>query len=349
MQRGLSEVMKNYPLRILFWETTTACNLGCVHCRRLEAVKRPADDELSTAEAKKLLGEFIDWCSPLVVLSGGEPLERGDIVELAALASGSGLRVALATNGTLVTGRIATELRRAGVCRVSVSLDGARPGTHDRLRGVRGAFDSALKGLRTLKAAGLSTQINVTVCKGNREEIEELFILAEHEGVDAVHLFLFVPVGCGLAYGEEYSLTPGEVEDLMDWFYRKAFRGGIESRLTCAPQFQRLLAEKGEDIVGRVSGCLAGRSVCFISHSGDVFPCGYLPVSAGNVRQMSLREIWGNSELFLTLRNPDNFAAPCGICAYRNICGGCRARAYSATGDYLAGDGSCLNPKLIRG
>jgi radical SAM protein with 4Fe4S-binding SPASM domain len=335
-----------YPLRVVFWETTTACNLRCRHCRRQRMDYEAAPEELSTGEAKKWLEDLAGWCSPLVVFSGGEPLMRRDIVELAAFVAARGLRVALATNGTLIDDDVASELKRAGVRRVSVSLDGADPETHDRMRGVPGAFHSALNALRILKKVGVSTQINMTVCRRNRGEVDRVFLLAGREGIDAVHLFIFVPVGCGFSYGRDQELLPQEVENLIEWFYNRVSRGGVEGRLTCAPQYQRFLAEKGEKPLRGPSGCLGGRSVCFVSHRGDVFPCGYLPVSAGNIRARSLGEIWNSSVLFKKLRVPDNLSEPCGKCGYRELCGGCRARAYAATGNYLGGDPTCLKPKF---
>ena len=269
---------------------------------------------------------------------------REDILETAAFATGLGLRVAMATNGTLVDPETARRIRRAGISRVSVSLDGAIASTHDARRGVEGSFEAALAGLRAVRAEGVSTQINMTVSRSTRAEVDDLFALAEREGADAVHLFLFVPVGCGLTLGEEEELGAGEVEEMMDWFHRSASCRTIESRLTCVPQYRRLLVEAGEADAGRPGGCLAGRSVCFISHDGLVYPCGYLPVEAGNVRERGLMEIWEESEVFAALKDPERLGPPCGLCAYRVACGGCRARAFAETGDYLEGDRSCIGP-----
>jgi len=352
--------MEQHPLKVLFWEATSACNLRCRHCRRMPAGAGSGARELTTDEAKSWIKDVAAWCRPLLILSGGEPLTRADIVELAAYACGRGLPVALATNGVLMTAEIAVELRRAGVRRVSVSLDGAGAETHDGMRGVGGAFDAAQSALRILGAAGVSAQINMTVCRGNRSEIEEIFLLAEREGVQAVHFFVFVPVGCGLTCEKDQALSAVECEELLNWFQTHSHPPGLEVRLTCAPQYQRILAERGvrpegrepgrvgepaQRSAARPAGCLGGKSVCFVSHTGDVFPCGYLPVAAGSIRERSLREIWEGSALFLELRDADRLGAPCGTCDYKVTCGGCRARAYAATGNYLAGDRSCLNPK----
>jgi radical SAM protein with 4Fe4S-binding SPASM domain len=362
--------VEGYQLRIVFWEATAACNLRCRHCRRPRALAGAGARELTTDEAKNWINDIAAWCRPLLVVSGGEPLMRADIVELAACAAGRGLAVAIATNGVLMTGEVAGDLRRAGVRRVSVSLDGARAETHDGMRGVSGAFDSALNALRILRAAGVSAQINMTVCRGNRGEVEKIFLIAEREGVEAVHFFIFVPVGCGLACEKDQALSAAECEELLRWFQKNAPVSGLEVRLTCAPQYRRILAENsrrpeersdkraGVPVArvrcagkpagadgGSPAGCLGGKSVCFVSHTGDVFPCGYLPVTAGTIRERGLREIWERSALFIELRDADKLGAPCGTCDYRVICGGCRARAYAATGNYLAGDRLCLNPK----
>ncbi len=352
--------MEQHQPRVLFWEATSACNLRCRHCRRVTGGAASIGGELTTDEAKSWIEGVAAWCRPLLVLSGGEPLMRADIVELAAYANERGLPVALATNGVLMTREIAGDLRRAGVRRVSVSLDGAGARTHDGMRGVSGAFDAALNALRILVAAGVSTQINMTVCKGNRDEIEEIFLLSEKEGIQAIHFFVFVPVGCGLTCEKEQALSAVECEELLNRFRMRSDSPGLEVRLTCAPYYPRIIAERGVRPEGgevgkaegaargsavRAAGCLGGKSVCFISHTGDVFPCGYLPLAAGSIRKRSLREIWEGSTLFLELRDADRLGAPCGTCAYKVICGGCRARAYAATGDHLAGDRLCINPK----
>ncbi len=341
---------------MVFWETTAACNLHCRHCRRLSTGAGANAREFGTAEAKDWIGALSDWRRPLLVLSGGEPLMRPDIVELAAYAGERGLAVALATNGVLMTREIAADLRRAGVRRVSVSLDGASAGTHDDVRGVKGAFEAALNALRLVTSAGVGAQINMTVCKGNLDEVGEVLRLAEREGVQAVHFFVFVPVGCGLDWGKDQSLSAVECEEMVNRFRRYVESSRIELRLTCAPQYQRVIAGDRRGMAGGArghahgdaatpTGCLGGKSVCFVSHVGDVFPCGYLPVSAGNVREHNLREIWEGSDLFRELRDADRLGSPCGVCDYRLRCGGCRARAYEATGNYLEGDGACLSPK----
>ena len=360
--------MDEHHLRVLFWETTAACNLRCRHCRRGESRATAAPGELTTGEAVEFIRGVAFWSRPLLVLSGGEPLTRGDIVELAACASECGMPVALATNGTMVDPGTAAALKKAGVRRVSVSVDGVSSVTHDRIRGVAGAFEGAVRGLRTLRASGLSTQVNMTVCRGNRGEIDGMFRLAAREGADAVHLFVLVPVGCGLEIAKDEALSPAEGRELFEWFHAHAGSFGLEARLTCAPRYVRYESSRGPAALlrqpgrgdlrppcrnnGRIvgtpsggsaagSGCLCGRSVCFVSHGGEVYPCGYLPVSAGTVRAAGLRAVWDESALFRELRDPGKLGTPCGACRFRDACGGCRARAYAATGDYLAGEANC--------
>lgn len=328
-------------LRVLFWETTAACNLRCRHCRRGEARSSAAPGELTTAEAREVIRGVASWSRPLFVMSGGEPLTRGDIVELAACASECGLPVALATNGTMAEPGTAVALKGAGVRRVSVSLDGTSAGMHDRVRGVGGAFEGALRGLRIFRDAGLATQVNMTVCRGNLGDIAGMFSLAAREGAAAVHLFVLVPVGCGLELAKDEALSPAEGRELFGWFHAHAGSFGLEARITCAPQYLRYESPRGPSPRAAGSGCLCGRSVCFVSHGGEVYPCGYLPVSAGNVRPAGLRAVWDGSALFRELRDPGRRGAPCGACRLRDACGGCRARAYAETGDYLAGESEC--------
>lgn len=334
--------MADRLLKVLFWETTAACNLACRHCRRGESRGAPAPGELSTAEAVDLIRGVASWARPLLVLSGGEPLMRGDIVEIASGASGLGLPVAVATNGTLADAPTAAALARAGVRRVGVSLDGASAGTHDRVRGVAGSFEGAVRGLRLFREAGIRTQVNMTVCRGNTGEVEDVFRLACREGAAAVHLFVLVPVGCGLAIAGEEALSGAEERALFDWFHARAGSFGPEARLTCAPHYVRFASGRGPSPRTAASGCLCGRSICFVSHLGETYPCGYLPVSAGNVRREGLRPIWDDSPLFRRLREPGRLGPPCGACGFREACGGCRARAYAETGDIFGGDRSCV-------
>jgi len=342
------------PLRLVFWESTVRCNLECLHCRRLSEDQALAREDLTGDEASNVIRDLANtWPGAIFVFSGGEPLLRDDTLALARLARAEGLVPALATNGTLVTGELAGEIAEVGFGRVSVSLDGAQPRTHDRFRGVAGAFDGALAGLRLLRDAGVPVQINMSITRRNAAELDEMFCLAEAEGAAALHIFIVVPVGCGMKLDETDRLAPGAYERLLRQFYYRSAASPMETKATCAPQYARVteqLQSHGDQSQGPdegdgrppAGGCLAGTGVCFVSHRGEVFPCGYLPVSCGNVRRQPLSVIWRESEVFRKLRNRKLLAGKCGRCEYAVACGGCRARAFAATGDLLAEEPDCI-------
>ena len=343
------------PLRLVFWESTGRCNLECVHCRRLVDGDTLSGEDLTRDEAAKVINDLAEaWPGAIFVFSGGEPLLRGDTLELARTARAGGLVPALATNGTLVTAELAGEIAEVGFGRVSVSLDGAGAETHDRFRGVAGAFDGALAGLRLLREAGVAIQINMSITRANAAELNEMFELAEAEGVAALHIFIVVPVGCGMKLQEGDRLPPGAYERLLRQFYYRSATSPLETKATCAPQYVRVTdqlqshgrqgpdSDQGQERPAPRGGCLAGTGVCFISHRGEVFPCGYLPVSCGNVREQSLPAVWRESEVFRQLRNRNLLTGKCGHCEYAVACGGCRARAFAATGDMLAEEPDCI-------
>ncbi|HUU50038.1 MAG TPA: radical SAM protein [Nitrospinota bacterium] len=346
-------------LRLIFWETTAGCNLECIHCRRLEVSKKLTKEDLTTKESFALIDSIVEAGNPILVLSGGEPLFRPDIFDIASYAKLKGLVLALATNGTLVNNEIAKKIVDSGIQRVSISIDGANARTHDDFRKLKGSFDIAIKGYKSLKALNMSLQINCTIAKHNVDQLEELFTLAEDLKADALHLFMLVPVGCGVEISEEQMLSPEKYEEVLNWFYERSKKAKIETKVTCAPHYFRIMREKAREVGIKITpkthgmsamtkGCLAGTAVCFISHKGDVFPCGYLPVSAGNIKKESLKEIWENSKVFEDLRNPGLLEGKCGICEYRKVCEGCRARAYAATKNYLSEEPFCAyQPKGI--
>jgi len=385
--------------RLVFWEVTKGCNLHCIHCRAT-ATELSSPTDLATRNAFAIIDQIADAANPILVLSGGEPLYRSDIFQLARHATDKGLRVALATNGTLVTKDVARMIVDAGIRRVSISLDGADAITHDRFRGIPGAFDAAVHGLRNLKALGMSVQINTTIARHNAHQLPDVLQLARNLGADALHTFLLVPVGCGVDIAAEQMVPPEEYERMLNWFYDQSLQGGIELKATCAPHYfrvvrQRRAAERrasgtltrieqpeapatatrsaigptdmtmpgstGIEIkphgVGQpvghpgghpsalnamTKGCLAGTGVCFISHEGEVYPCGYLPVIAGDLRKQSFIDIWNNSEVFHALRETSNLKGKCGCCEFRNVCMGCRARAFAATGDMMDEEPFCV-------
>lgn len=329
---------KSHPLRMLFWESTARCNLECVHCRRLDL--EACKDELTTDEAKAMFDSAATLGKPVVVFSGGEPLERPDWADLGAYASGLDLPIALATNGTLVTPEIAREASRVGFRRASISIDGATAKSHDAFRGLPGAFEKAIAGTHYLQEAGVPVQFNVTVSTHNSDELEKLYALAKKHNVVGLHLFMLVPVGCGVELSKTHQLPALEYEKVLHWICGKQQIGDLEIRSTCGPHYYRVAAQRGMKI-GHSRGCLCGVSVVFVSHKGEVFPCGYLPVDCGNIRNRELAEIWRDSEVFAKLRDYDQLTGKCGYCSFKKVCGGCRARAFGATGDFLAEEPFC--------
>ena len=385
--------------RLVFWEVTKGCNLRCIHCRAT-ATELSSPTDLATRNALEIIDQIAAAASPILVLSGGEPLYRSDIFQLARHATDTGLRVALATNGTLVTKDVARMIVDSGVRRVSISLDGADPATHDTFRGIPGAFDAAVHGLRNLKALGMSVQINMTIARHNAHQLPDVLQLARNLGADALHTFLLVPVGCGVDIASEQMVPPEEYERILNWFYDQSLTGGIELKATCAPHYFRVVRQRRaadrraaeasaciapvrseaaptqtaigpteitmpgstgiaikphgvgqavghpgghpSDLNAVTKGCLAGTGVCFISHEGEVYPCGYLPVIAGDLRKQTFSDIWENSQVFHELRDTNNLKGKCGCCEFRNVCMGCRARAYAATGDFMDEEPFCV-------
>ena len=321
---------------IIAWEVTGACNLSCEYCRA-SATPLPAEGELSTQEALAFIDEVAPR-RPMLILSGGEPLLRTDIFDIARYAMGRGVRVSLATNGTLLTPEAVEKIKEAGIVRVSVSLDGPSPDIHDLARG-QGSFDLAMRGIDILRGR-IDFQINMTVTKENLDVVGATMDLAERLGAVAFHLFFLVPTGRGR---EDELVTPGEQDEILRQVARDSRNRKMEVKVTCAPQYGRIAEEvlteaERRGVMG--SACLAGTSFVFVSRTGDVSPCGYLPIVAGNVREEKFSDIWDNSPVFVDLRKRE-LLGRCGGCDRREVCGGCRARAYALTGDYLGSDPLC--------
>ena len=329
------------PPRLIAWETTRACNLACRHCRA-EAVLTPPPGELSFEEGRELLNQAAAWPPPpMIILSGGEPLLRPDIMELAGYGHRLGLRMLMSTNGSLVEAQTARQMKAAGVARVSLSLDGPEAESHDAFRGQEGSFAGLERGAAHLRAAGLPFQINSTLTAANLHQAEALTREAERLGAVAHHIFLLVPVG--RAVGMETPLSAEEYEQALKALAEREASLPLEFKATCAPQYQRLTRKLGRAPLGRHGagrGCLAGQGFVFISSVGKVHGCGYLNEEAGNTRQAPLRTIYETSPLFVSLRDRGRYRGKCGQCEYWNICGGCRARA-SSEGDYLGPEPLC--------
>ncbi|MBK5290524.1 MAG: radical SAM protein [Acidobacteriia bacterium] len=344
------------PPRLIFWELTTGCNLRCAHCRA-SASELMSPDELGYAQCCRIVDEIAEFAPFILVLSGGEPLWRPDVFDIARRATRRGIRVALATNGTLVDEVMAERIRDSGIQRVAVSLDGVDPATHDRFRGQAGAFEAACNGLRCLREVGLSTQVNTTVARHNAHQLPRMLKLAAELGVDAFHLFLLVPVGCGLTISEQESVPAQQAEEILRWFYDQSLQTKLELKATCAPHYYRIVRQQRAEsrhagiplaplpatgMHSMTKGCLAGSGVCFLSSKGEVYPCGYLPVSAGNLLSEPFARIWEHAGIFRSLRGEDSLEGWCGVCEFQNVCSGCRARAYGVTGNYLAEEPDCL-------
>ncbi len=322
---------------IISWNTTRACNLSCVHCYRDAGAAEAG--ELTTAEGKKLLDEIARAGFKIMVFSGGEPLIRPDIYELIAHARQAGLRPVLGTNGTLITPEAASRLKAAGAACAGISLDSRDRDKHDKFRGYAGAWEETMRGIAACRGAGLAFQIHTTVMDWNEAEVTAITDLAVELGAVAHHIFFLVPTGRGRDIAET-SLKTQQYEALLERILTKQAAVPIELKPTCAPQFMRIAREKG--ITTRFSkGCLAGTTYCVILPNGDVHPCPYLPLKAGNVREAPFYAIWRDSALFGELRGQP-LKGGCGKCGYGDICGGCRARAYYYSGgDYLAEEPWC--------
>lgn len=338
-------------LRLVAWETTRNCNLSCVHCRA-SATNGPFLNELDTKSSFRLIDQIAEVGPAIVILTGGEPLLRPDIFDIASHGTSRGLKMVMAPNGTLITPENARKMAESGIKRISISLDGATRERHDLFRGVEGAFESALNGIANAKAAGIEFQINTTIIRTNVDEIPKIMELAVQTGAVAHHIFLLVPTGRG-KYIVDKSINAEEYEETLNWFYDQREKTSLQLKATCAPHYYRILRQRAKEDGKTVSfethgldavtrGCLGGTGFCFISHTGIVQPCGFLQLNCGDVTRTSFADIWNSSEVFLSLRNYDMLKGKCGKCEYRKVCGGCRARAFEATGDYLAEEPLCL-------
>jgi len=337
----------------LAWEITRRCNLKCVHCRSSSSLDVAGHPDFPLSEAKRLLDDIASYAKPVVVLSGGEPLLRADVFEIAAYGASLGLRMCLATNGTLVTQGICEKIKEAGIKMVSLSLDGATAEVHDDFRCQPGAFAGTLNAARLFKENGISFLINSSFTKRNQAEIPKIYQLAKELGATAWYMFMIVPTGRGEAIMDEL-ISPQDYEKLLEWHYEME-KGEHELmvRPTCAPNYYRVVLQKSKEdgegferrslqfSTGGSKGCLAGQLISLIDVDGNVLPCSYFPMSAGNVREKSFKEIWEGSELFHDLRNFKAYKGRCGVCEYVNVCGGCRARAYAVSGDYMAEEPFC--------
>jgi radical SAM protein with 4Fe4S-binding SPASM domain len=341
------------PPLVVAWELTRACPLACRHCRAQARTERhPA--ELTTEEGVRLLDDVAAaFPGAVVILTGGEPLTRPDVLELAAAGAERGLRTALSVDvGRLLTPERCRAIREAGVTRVSFSLHFPDAERSDRFASTPGFHAGALEGLARLREARVPFQVHTTVMRANAALLPRLHRLVSDVGADAWELFFLVPTGRGRLLADE-ELDPVAQEGVLRWLYRLQRRSLFPVRQICAPHFRRVevqsAAVRGERRPERVTarlttssrGCLAGNGFAFVSHVGDVCGCGFLPLSVGNVRDRPFSELYAGSPLFEAFRDPSRLGGDCGACEFRAVCGGCRARAYAATGDPLAEEPDC--------
>lgn len=342
---------------IVFWEMTRSCGLKCVHCRA-EAIDRRDPAELTTEEAFGLLDELGSFAKPIVVLTGGDPLMRPDVFDIVGYGTKKGLRMALTPSATPTTTEASIlALKRQGLSRLAVSLDGSRALIHDGFRQVAGSYSITLEIIRWANEAGLPIQINTTVTRRNLNDIDAIADLLSLWRVALWSVFFLVPVGRG-SMGDEPRATEYEqvFRKLADFSRRYPF----DIKTTEAPHYRRILIElrkagelggKGNagssrpsaDAIGRFPFTNDGKGIVFVSHTGEIYPSGFLPIACGNVKTDSIADVYRRSPVFKSLRDADQLKGKCGACEYRRVCGGSRARAWAVTGDYLGSEPFCVH------
>ena len=336
------------PLLVI-WEVTQACDLACVHCRANAQPNRNSG-ELSTEEGYRLLEETKQFGNPLMILTGGDPLKRPDLFDLARHSVSIGLRTNVTPSATpLLTAEAIDEFKNSGISRMAISLDGPDAPTHDDFRGVPGTFDQAMFALRHARDIDLETQVQTTVTRRNLSKLAQIAELVGEVQAKMWSLFFLVTTGRAM---EEEDLTGCEYEKVFEFLYEISKVAPFDVKTTEAMHYRRYIAQKlraehggrggaNGRLLWRTTGVSDGRGFVFVSHTGEVYPSGFLPISAGNVRTDSLVDVYRNSSLFRILRTPEANVGKCGYCEYHKICGGSRARAYALTGNYLEGDPRC--------
>lgn len=341
---------------VVIWEVTRACDLACVHCRASAQASR-SSDELTTAEGRRLIAGLRGFGHPVLVLTGGDPLKRPDLDALVAAGADAGLNVALSPAGTpLLTHAALLRLRRAGLRGVSISFDGSCAGVHDPFRRVPGSFEWSLEGAAAAAALGLRLQINTTVTRHNLADLPAIAGLVAMLEAKRWTLFLLVPTGRART---DQQITPDECERVFEWLSDLAGTARFRIKTTEGPHYRRVALQRlgaagvttsprgAADPVGSgggrfVPGMNDGSGFLFISARGEIQPSGFLPLTAGNVRIDSPVDVYRHHPIFTALRDPDRLGGRCGRCEFRRVCGGSRARAHAATGDFLAEDPLCV-------
>ncbi|MFB6267000.1 MAG: TIGR04053 family radical SAM/SPASM domain-containing protein [Halodesulfurarchaeum sp.] len=340
--------VENRPF-VLIWEVTQACDLECKHCRA-DAQPDRHPGELSTAEGERLLEDAARFGEgQLVVLSGGDPLVRDDLVHLVSYGTDLGLKMTLTPSGTAsLTPNVIDELADAGLRRLALSIDGSTAERHDEFRGEPGSFEQTVTAAQYARERDLPLQINTTVCQETVDDLPALADLTEELGAVLWSVFFLVPIGRGRVLE---PIEPDRAEAVMEWLFEQSRRRGFGVKTTEAPHYRRVaIQHRGDangprsnpgDSIGRRTGIRAGSGFAFVSHLGQVYPSGFLPTPAGSVREEDIVDIYRNADLFERLRDPDALEGKCGVCEFRHVCGGSRSRAFAYTGDPLESDPLC--------
>jgi len=360
--------------KVIAWEVTRRCALQCQHCRGA-ARNEDYQGEFTTEECRQVIDSIASFAKPILILTGGEPMSRPDIFQIARYATDRGLYPVMAPCGHLITPETARQMVEAGIKAISISIDGATPESHDSFRGVPGAYERTLQGLELAKAAGIKFQINTTVTKKNLDELPQILEKAISLGAMTWDTFFLVPTGRGSAI-RDLEIAPVHYEKTLRWIYKRSQDSPIRIKTTCAPHYARIQQQErgkagrptspppaahghghhgpppqGGDPNYVSGGCMAGDGFVFISHRGILQTCGFLDVNCGDLRAASynFKDAYLESLVFNQIRDRDNYEGKCGCCEFRSACGGCRARAYARTGDYLAEEPGCVYvPEVMR-
>jgi radical SAM protein len=341
------------------WEVTRACAYACVHCRA-DAIPQRDPDELTTKEAFNLIDQLTEFGSPILIFTGGDPMMRPDLFEIITYATGKGLRCSLTPTATaLPTLERLQQAKEAGIRRIALSLDAPGPGVHDEFRKVEGSWQRTIDILHRAQEAGLSVQVNTTVTKFNVDLLPEMIPFIKEVGAVQWSVFFLVPTGRAQA---KYMISAERHEEVFNWLYDLSKDAPFDIKATAAPMYRRVAIERKKAEVGNgeivtfqgagfqyadglnrpSKGVNDGNGFLFISHIGEIQPSGFLPLTAGYVREDDVVDVYRNHTLFTDLRDPSKLKGKCGICEYIDVCGGQRGRAYGLTGDYLETDPACV-------
>ncbi len=363
---------KIYTPRLIAWEVTRRCALNCLHCRA-SAQDIQYQNEFSLEDCQRFLDGMLKFTPPpIMIVTGGDPMMRADIFEIIQYGHNLGLRMVIALCGQHLTPDIMRRLKESGILKASFSLDGSTAESHDAFRRVPGSFEAVIESMKYARAAGIPFQVNSTISKYNVGELPGILDLTIQNGADSFHPFLLVPTGNAKEL-LDMELAPEEYEKTLHWIYEQSINQQIMVKPTCAPHYYRIIRQidspspspshqgrgtkvssapghghgkghgHGHGFSSMTKGCLGGQGFAFVSHTGKVQICGFLDVECGDVRETDLdfKPIWDTSQVFQEMRNTDDYHGKCGICEYRNVCGGCRARAYNITDDYLDSEPFC--------